>query len=52
MKFHFIEKIPDNFFQCSPKISGMTILAGFCSGEKPRAPFNPFEKVSINFDPH
>ncbi|PTB95840.1 hypothetical protein C9994_09965, partial [Marivirga lumbricoides] len=34
MKFYFIEKIPDNFFRCSPKISGMTTLAGFCGGDK------------------
>ena len=34
MKFHFNEKIPDNFFRCSPKISGMTIIAGFCGGDK------------------
>ncbi|WP_188467441.1 hypothetical protein [Marivirga lumbricoides] len=32
MKFYFIEKIPDNFFRCSPKISGMTIIAAFCGG--------------------
>ncbi|WP_188460575.1 hypothetical protein [Marivirga lumbricoides] len=34
MKFHFIEKIPDNFFRCSPKISGMTIIAGFSGVDK------------------
>ncbi|WP_262892165.1 hypothetical protein [Marivirga lumbricoides] len=34
MKFHFIEKIPDNFFRCSPRILGMTIIAGFCGSDK------------------
>ncbi|WP_188466634.1 hypothetical protein [Marivirga lumbricoides] len=53
MKFHFIEKIPDNFFRCSPKISGMTIIAGFCGDDKHLvlAYLGPFFQRSAAYSP-